>query len=294
MAELTLVGLRVVREVATRGSLTAAAAVLGYTQSAISRQVAATEAAVGSPLFVRRARGVRPTPAGEVLVRHADEVLRRIDSAAQELAGLRDRLAGRLAVDAFPIAQAVLVPRAVALLRAEHPGLAVTVGERSTPAQLRRLRAGRTQVAVIAVGADLPDYDLADLRTAELPVRPLLVGVPAGHRLAARDGLVPADLRHEEWIVGAGTDPQFGAWPTLAEPRVAHSVTSWQARFGYVAAGLGLCVVPGLAAEAVPEGVRVLPVDDPRLRPRSVLLVTAETRTPAADAMVAALRRAAP
>jgi DNA-binding transcriptional LysR family regulator len=293
VAELTLVGLRVVREVARRGSLTAAAVALDYTQSAVSRQVAATEAAIGAPLFERRARGVEPTAAGEVLVRHATDVLDRLDAAGQELAGLRDRLAGRLAVDAFPIAHAFLVPRAVALLRAEHPGLTVGVGERSTPAQLRRLRAGRTQVAVVAVGADLPEHDLAGLRTEPLPERPLCVVVPADHPLAGRERLTPADLRAEEWIAGAGAEPQFGAWPTLARPRIAHTVGSWQARFGYVAAGLGLCVVPALAAPGVPASVRVLPVDDPRLRPRTALLVTAEERGPAAEAMVRALHRAA-
>lgn len=289
--DVTVTGLRVVREVARRGSITAAATALGYTQSAVSRQVATTESAAGQPLFTRRARGVVPTPAGEILVRHADAVLRRLDEADHELAGLRDRLAGRLAVDGYPVAHASLLPRAVALLRQEHPALDVALGEHSTPAQLRRLRAGRTQVAVVAAGEELPDYDLTGLHAESLPARPLRVAVPAGHHLTGR--VTPQDLRHEPWVAGRGEDPQFGAWPTLGAPHIAHTATSWQARFGYVAAGLGLCVLPALAAPAVPAGVRVIDVDDPRHRPRTTLLLTGEGPTPAARAMLAALHRAA-
>jgi len=110
VSEVTLVGLRVVFEVARSGSFSAAAQQLGYTQSAVSRQVAVTEKLVGSPLFTRHARGVRPTAAGEVLVRHAGKVLDNVTAASQELAGMRDRLAGRLVVGGFPTAAATLLP----------------------------------------------------------------------------------------------------------------------------------------------------------------------------------------
>src|SRR5689334_12045580 len=106
--ELTLTGLRVVREVAAQGSFTAAADALGYTQSAVSRQVLATEAAAGTPLFEREARGVRPTPAGAALVRHAEAVLERVALAGQELRGMQDRLEGRVALGAVPVSVAVL------------------------------------------------------------------------------------------------------------------------------------------------------------------------------------------
>ena len=110
MAEVTLVGLRVVLEVGRTGSFSAAAERLGYTQSAVSRQIAATESVVGGALFERHARGVRPTAAGEVLIRHAGRVLDDVTAAGQELAGLRDRLVGRLVVGAFPTAAADLAP----------------------------------------------------------------------------------------------------------------------------------------------------------------------------------------
>ena len=157
MTDLTLTGLRVVLEVARTGSFSAAAERLGYTQSAVSRQVAVTEKAVGTPLFERHARGTRPTPAGEALARHAGKVLDEITAATQELAGMRDRLAGRLVVSGFPAATAALLPRAIARLTAVHPGLKVQLTEAPTPAQLAAMRRGRTEVAIVATGDGLPE-----------------------------------------------------------------------------------------------------------------------------------------
>src|SRR3954464_8802337 len=122
MSELTIAGLRVVREIALSGSFTAAARLLGYSQPAISRQVAAMEAAVGYPLFVREPRGVRVSAAGggawgggggalgAVVVEHAGRVLAGVNALRQDLESLGDRLAGRVKVGAFPAATAVLVP----------------------------------------------------------------------------------------------------------------------------------------------------------------------------------------
>jgi DNA-binding transcriptional LysR family regulator len=293
MAELTLLGLRVVVEVARWGSFTGAAQTLGYTQSAISRQIRAVEAAVGNPVFERQARGVRPTPAGEVLLRHARRVLAQVEAAEREMAGLRDRLAGHLTVSAYPTAAAGLVPRAIRRLRAEHPALTVTVWEASSPAQMVRMRAGGIDVAVIASGTGLPDYDLGGLRVDAVRIgRGLGVAVSTDHPLAARDEVDVADLAGEAWIVGAGGagEPQFGPWPTLAEPRVTGEAHGWPARLGLVAAGVGMTVVPALAAGIVPAGVKWLPVSDPDLvRRREVLVVSSEDRSPAAGAVVRAL-----
>jgi DNA-binding transcriptional LysR family regulator len=293
MSQLTLAGLRVTVEVAQRGSFTAAADALGYTQSAVSRQVSATESAMGTLLFERRARGVRPTPAGEALLRRARHVIAQLEAAELEIAGLRDRIAGRLAVGAFPTAAAALVPRAIGRLRRTHPGLSVTLWEAGSPAQIRRLRAGRIEVAVVAIGDGLPDYDLTGLRVEVLRLgRGLGVAVSVDHPLASRDEVDADDLAAEPWIVGAGGEgePQFGAWPTLSGPRVVHEARSWQTRLGLVAAGLGISVLPGLAADIVPQGVRWLRVRDPGLLPkRRTVLLTGIDRSAAAKAMISAM-----
>ncbi|MGW5329398.1 LysR family transcriptional regulator [Streptomyces sp. NPDC004014] len=294
MPELTLTGLRVMLEVAQRGSFTAAAEALGYTQSAVSRQIIATEAAVGAPLFERQARGVRPTQSGEALLRHARHMLAHAEAAELEIAGLRDRLAGRLAVGAYPTAAAALVPRAIARLQKAHPALSVSLWEAGSPAQLRRLRAGRIEMAVMAIGEDLPDYDFTGLRTEVVRTgRGLGVAVSTDHPLAPRHEVHVDDLAQEAWIVGAGKEgePQFGAWPTLEAPRVAYEARGWQTRLGLVAAGLGVSVLPGLAADTVPRGVKWLRVEDPALIPnRETVMVTTTDVSAGARAMLQAMR----
>lgn len=294
MSELTIAGLRVVREIALTGSFTAAARLLGYSQPAISRQVAAMEAAAGYPLFIREPRGVRVSAAGAVVVEHAGRVLASVDALRQDLVSLGDRLAGRIKVGAFPAATAVLVPRALARLRARHPGLEVSLSEGSTPTLLRQLRAGRVGVAVIGVGAGLPEYDLDGVRHEVVFSGRLCVAVPSGHRLADA-GVVPVrDLAGETWIAGEGStgDPQFRAWPTLADPVIAYSVRGWPARLGLVAAGLGICLVPEVAALSIPPGVTTIRVDDPNWLGRVTVAVTPPEPTEEAAAVVDALREA--
>ncbi|MEW2164743.1 LysR family transcriptional regulator [Streptomyces sp. NPDC007084] len=295
MAEFTLAGLRVIHQVAASGSFTRAAETLGYTQSAVSRQVAAMEAAAGGPVFERGHRGVALTPAGQVLVRRATEILADLAATELELAGLRDRLAGRLAVGSYPTAAMALVPRAMAQVTSGHPGLAVVLEEASTPALLRRLRTGRLDVAVIGVGHGLPDYDLGELRQAALLRGELLVVVPDTHRFADQDRVTVADLAHEQWIVGDGAagEPQFGAWPTLTDPRIAHTARGWPTRLGLVAAGLGLTVLPDLALPALPAGVRAVAVTDGHWPGRATVVVTRPRPSAQAEAMVTALREQA-
>jgi DNA-binding transcriptional LysR family regulator len=292
MAEFTLTGLRIVQQVAEQGSFTRAAETLGYTQSAVSRQIAAMEAAAGAVIFERSRRGVALTPAGQVVVRRATEILADLAATEMELAGLRDRLAGRLTVGAYPTAAMALVPRAMAEITSGHPGLAVVLEEASTPALLRRLRAGRLDVAVIGVGHGLPDYDLSELRQTPLRHGGLMVAVNDTHRLSNRTTVTTADLEQEHWIAGEGTpgEPQFGAWPTLPEPLIAHTSRSWSTRLGLVAAGLGITVIPGVALPALPAGVRAVPVADRQWTGRGTLAVTRPRSSAQAQAMVTALQ----
>ncbi|QYN38201.1 LysR family transcriptional regulator [Pseudonocardia sp. DSM 110487] len=293
MAEMTLVGLRVVHEVARRGSFSAAALSLGYTQSAVSRQVGAMESAAGTALFERLARGVRPTAAGQVVARRAARILGEVDGALEEVSGVRNRLAGRLVVSGFPSAAAVLLPRAIALLGQRHPDLQVELQEAASPVQVRRLRSGRIEVALMATGEVVPERDLAGLRHEVVAIpRGPGIAVAIGHRLADLEVVTVADLADETWIVGTGPvgEPQFGPWPGLDRPRIGHAARNWATRFGLVAAGMGITRVPGLAADSVPAEVRWLPVHDPVVTSSGSLeVVTAESPSAAARAVVQAV-----
>lgn len=293
MLDLSLTGLRVLVEVANRGSFTAAAEALAYTQSAVSRQVGVLEQSVGTPLFERQPRGVVPTPAGETLARHAAKVLGHVEAAELELDGLRDRLAGRLVVGAYPTVAATVVPRAMSRLMRRHPDLVLALQEAATPEQLRRLRGGRIEVAVIAAGEGLPDYDLANLRSQVVRTgRGLGIAVRQDHPFAAREAVGVAELADQVWVVGVGGrgEPQFGPWPTLEQPRVGFEARTWPTRLGLVAAGLGISVLPGTAADIVPHNVRWIPVHDPGLAwNRETLLVTNEDPSRNAQAMTRAI-----
>jgi DNA-binding transcriptional LysR family regulator len=297
VTDLTLTGLRVVLEVARTGSFSATAERLGYTQSAVSRQVAVAEKAVSTPLFERHARGTRPTPAGEALARHAGKVLEEITAATQELAGMRDRLAGRLVVSGFPTATAVLLPHAIARLTAAHPGLKVQLTEASTPAQLAAMRRRRTEVAIIATGDGLPEYDLDGLRlTALRSARGAGIAVAESHPFAARERIEPDELADQGWVVGPRSSdaPEFGAWPGIAEPRITFTARDWPTRLGLVAAGLGIALVPGIAAQAVPRDVRWIPIhDDTGGLRRAVWAATNDNPSAAATAMIHALEEEA-
>ena len=292
MAELTLTGMRIVSEVAARGSLTSAARALGYTQSAISRQVALMEEAAVAPLFERRPRGVTPTARGRALLTHIHGILDRVEAANLALTQLEKTLVDRLTLGAFPTALSTLAPRALARMRVEHPAITVRLREGGSATQLRRLRAGRVDVAMIAVGAGL-DYDLDDLKPEVVFRGGALLVVGETHPLAGRSWVNVADLHGQSWIVGVADEggPQFGPWPTLdSEATIAHAVRDWPARLGLVAAGLGVAVIPELLADALPAGVQAIPVDDPRPVRREVLAVTRPDRTPAEQALVDALR----
>ena len=289
--------LEVFREVAARGSVTAAGQALGYTQPAVSRQIAALERATGARLFDRMPRGVRLTEEGRCLLGHAETVLERMSAAQQDLEALRNLDAGRLRVGAFDSADAALVPRALASFRAAHPGVCLSVIEGSTAAQLGRLRDGEIDIAVVSAYPHQA-LDAGHLDLHHLLDDPLLVALPAGHRLARRSVLRLADLAAESWIEGY---PDGSA--TLADagrhagfrPRIDFAVREWTAKQGFVAAGLGLSLVPSLAAGATRPDIALIPLHsrDAPVRTVHAATVRGVATPPPAIAFLRCLREAA-
>jgi len=276
MAELSVTGLRVLREVAARGSFTAAAESLGYTQSAVSRQIAGLEAAAGARLFERASRGVQLTDAGGALLAHAVGALDQLDAATRELAGMRESASGRLRVGAFPTAIAALLPRALATFRSRHPAITVSLREGTTPSQLRRLASAATELAV--VGA-LPGQPLEGGQVVFEPLLddPLLIALAREHPLASRRTVDLDDLVGESWIAAStdADDTLLGVWPSLEwRPNVAFIAREWTAKLGLVAAGLGVTVVPGLAATAVRRDVALVRVRSEQPVVRAIALAS--------------------
>lgn len=254
--------LRLFDEVAQSGSFTAAAELLGYTQSAVSRRIAALERAAGGPLFERLARGVRLTPAGAALHRHAVAVLDRLERAGEELSAIHGGRGGTLRVGAFATANVDLVPGTLKRFAARRPGVELRLVEGLTARLMERLRAGALDVAVIS---DYPAGLPADApRTVPLGEDRLFVALPGGHRLAGEAEVDLRDLAGETWIEAAprGQPTLLVAACAAAgfTPRSGLRVAEWLGKFGCVAAGLGVTLVPELAARAVPRDLVLRPL----------------------------------
>jgi DNA-binding transcriptional LysR family regulator len=289
-------GLRVLVEVAQSGSFSAAARVLGYTQSAVSRQVAGLEAVAGRALFERRRDGVALTPAGARLLARAVRVLDELDAAAREVAGSA-AAAGPVRLGAFATAAAGLLPRALATLPRE---LVVTVREGSTPALTRALRAGTLDLAVIAQAPPFrpPDAESPRLALTTLAEGELVIGVGSRHPFAARRAVEVGELTGQTWVAGRSDsgEPELGVWPGLAErPDVRYVVRDWHAKLQLVAADLAITTLTPVALDTLPDGVRVVAVRGEPCETRRLVLarppgVLNDGASAVADALIDAAR----
>src|SRR4051794_40766748 len=168
--------LRVLREVATCGSFSAAAESLAYTQSAVSQQIAALEREAGTTLVERNARGIRLTDAGEALVRHAEKVLATLSEAEAELDAIAGLRSGRVRLASFPTAGSALVPLAIANFRQRPPAVELSLAEGEPQDTIPRLRAGELDVALVFEPNDANDAE--GLERTELLDDPFFLVLP--------------------------------------------------------------------------------------------------------------------
>jgi DNA-binding transcriptional LysR family regulator len=288
-------GLRVLREVSQWGSFTAAARALGYTQSAVSRQVAALETAAGRQLFARRRDGVVLTAAGTRLLARAIRILDEMDAAAEELAD-RPVTAGVVRVGAFPTAVAALLPGVLSCL---PRGLVVSVREGSSSTLTRSLRAGTLDLAVLAQAPPFRplDAETPALRLVTLAERELLLCVGPAHPFAGRDAVEVDELVGQTWVAGRSDTGEAlpGVWPGLPErPDIRYVVRDWWAKLQLVAAGLAITTIPPVALHLLPRELRVVAVrGEPQETRRLVLGHRPGPLTDAATVVADAFRRAA-
>jgi len=233
--------MRVLREVAVRGSFSAAAEALSFTQSAISQQIAALEREAGCTLVQRNARGIRLTEAGEALVRHADAILARLSEAEAELEAIAGLRGGRLRLASFESAAATLMPLAIAAFRAEHPGVELSMLMMEPEDSAPLLRAGELD---LALGFDSRIRGEVDgIARLQLISDPMFIAMPADHPYAHKRNLRLADLADDPWIAGT-TECECNRLITRAcaiagfAPRIAFQTDDYTAMQGFVAAGL--------------------------------------------------------
>jgi DNA-binding transcriptional LysR family regulator len=287
MLNVTRIG--VLREVARHGSFSGAAESLGYTQPAVSRQIATLEAETGAVLVKRTANGARLTDAGEVLVRHAEAIFAALDDAENELRAVIGLEAGRVRLATFSSAAASIVPLAIARFRDIHPGVELVVEIIEEEESIPRLRCGELDIA-LSNGAEPPPGEL--IEHIHLFKDPMYVALPTGHRLVRRAKLRLRDLADEPWMLGTTTTcPDARMFKRACheagfEPKIAFENDDYHAILGFVAAGVGIALIPDLAARAAREDVviRSLGTDAPVRQVTAA--VPAGYRAPAAEAML--------
>lgn len=300
-------------EVARRGSISAAAEALSYTQSAVSQQIAALEAEAGTALLDRHARGVRLTDAGEALLAHAEGILARMQAAESELAAIAGLRGGRLRVASFPTAGATLMPLAIATFRNRHPEVRLTLAE-GEPEQIEpRLAAGELDLALLfqfeeqmngredgcSGRADGRNSRAESLMRVDLLSDPMYLALPSGHPLADRRRLRLSDLRDQAWIQTSSTSAcaQHVVRSCLAAgftPNVSFESDDYQTIQGLVAAGVGVALIPELALSGVRQDIAIRALQ-PRPPVRQVIVAApaGNRRTPAAAAMLTILTQLA-
>jgi DNA-binding transcriptional LysR family regulator len=285
--------LEVFRAVVRHGSITAAAQELRFTQSAVSRQIAALEADLGAVLFDRLARGVALTEEGRCLLPHAEAVLDRLTTARRDLDATRGLGRGRLRVGAFPTALAAMVPRALASFREAHPEVELSLVEGRTPELLERLLAGDADVVVVSAPPDQP-LDQVRFGLHHLLDEDMLVALPRGHRLAGRRTVRLTELTEDSFIAGSATAELTLLRATLPrgfQPRIDITAAEWTGKLGCVAAGLGIALIPALAVRAAPSDLALVRLhrDDAAVRRIFAATVAGRHRPPAAVAFLADL-----
>ncbi len=306
--------LRILREVAHRGSFSAAADALSYTQSAVSQQIGALEAETGMTLLERRPRGVSLTAAGQTLIGHAESVLADLDAAEAALAAIAGLRGGRLRMASFPTAGATLMPLAIATFRERHPDVELTLAEGEPEQIAPRLRTGELDLALLfefdsapangraaASGQDEESESLPGgrLTRVQLLQDPLYLALPRAHRLAERKRLRLEDLREEAWIQTSKDSPCARHVVRCChaagfEPHVSFQSDDYQTVQGLVGAGVGVALIPELALSVVREDI-VIRALSPKPPARRVIAATAAGARllPAAPAMLSVLQEVA-
>ena len=257
-----LTDMRLFLSVVECGSLTQGARSMHLALASVSERIAGMEAALGAPVLERNRRGVRPTAAGEALVRHARSILGQVEQMRGELRSYATGLRGRIRLLSNTAALASFLPPQLRRFLAAHPDLSIDLGERPSPEIVQALVEARAELGIVA---DFTDF--ANLQTHRIAEDQLVVVASRSHRLAAQSTVAFADIVGEPIVGMADTALEIH----LAEraSRLGHQLHyRVQLRnLGHVAmlveAGIGISIVSAALAASMPAGLAILPLSEP-------------------------------
>lgn len=274
--------LRLLRELDDRGTLTATAAAMHLTTSAVSQQIAGLARDVGVPLLEHRGRGVRLTGQARVLLDHAAVVEQQVERARSDLAAWGEGTLGRVTVGALSSGISGFVAPLLRRLRQTRPGLQIRAVESEPPACFAALARGEVDIAIAIDYRDAPSRTDPRYHRVDLLADRMDVALPLDHPLAQRyltrraaevpgntdegiDGIDLAALAGEQWVATGDDEPcaqiMFAVCAAAGfSPDVRHRSFEWAAVVALVAAGAGVALVPRLAAPVPLEGVVICPI----------------------------------
>lgn len=291
--------LRILREIASRGSISAAAQALWLTPSAVSQQMSALERELGVSLLERSARSVRLTDAGTRLVTHAEKILADCEAAVADLESLGDDVSGTLRVSAFSTAaQALLLPALEALSR-RYPSLTVLATDLEPHEAMPALKSGHLDLVISHEYNLLPPYHDPGIERHDLMTERMLLALPSAHPLADAPSLRLADFANERWIVGREATFCRDAVVRAAQlagfdPIIELQSNDFRVIAHAVRRGLGVALVPRIADLRGIRGLSLRALDDPRLE-RSIFAAVRKGSSvaPGVSVMLGALKEAA-
>jgi DNA-binding transcriptional LysR family regulator len=258
--------LRYFQAVAEERHFGRAAARLHMAQPPLSQQIRQLEEELGVTLLRRTTRRVDLTPAGEAYLVRVRAILQSVQAAGDEAVRIGNGLEGRLVIGCVGSATYSLLPTLARALREQLPGVDFAFrGEMLSPDQLDALRDGSIDLALMRPLTDLAQG--ADVTVTSLRKDRYVVALPEGHRLAGRSRVRVADLRGEDLIVhaGRGRSAMYDAVTALCrdagfEPTIRHEVAETSTLVTFVAAALGVAVVPEPVSELVVAGAVYRPL----------------------------------
>lgn len=285
--------LQLLREVARRGTLKAAAQAMSITPSAVSQQLKILEQEAGAPLLEPHGRLVRLTDAGLMLVRHADVIAAAIAAAEAELAAARDEIVGTFRVAAFPTAARAVMPQVLETLGRTHPKLRLMLRDLESSESLLALQVDEIDLAVVDEYDEGSQAWSPGIDTVEIFRDPVYVAVPPDAETPA-GGIAFADLRDHTWFMDTETSGIFEVTVRACrragfDPDVLSHCKDYSVILALVAAGLGVGVIPGLALHDRTVRARIATLRPP-LERRVLVAVRSERRGhPAVVALLAEL-----
>lgn len=288
--------LRLLRELAARGTVAATAQACSLTPSAVSQQLAQLQREAGVALLIRDGRRLVLTEAARVLVSRAERILAEMERAEAEIAALSTSVSGLVRIGAFPTAASSLVPAAIAASRAEHPELKVLMQQQETRDGMLALKAGHVDLLLLYEYNLLPRVADPGIELTPLLTEPLLAALPPG---LDREQVRLAELAEQPWIA-PDSDAELRTCLERAcgqagfAPQLDHISDDCAVALAFVAAGLGVSLVPPLAAESASADVRLRPVREPQLSRRvSVAARAGGAQVPSLAVLIENLREAA-